>query len=823
MRRSALIGVTLVAAALLLVPAAPAVSLAGEAPRVGGVERLDAAAGPAGPAVTDLGPASSVTSTNAAEQIGSEIWTATSGVSPVRIGAFDVGTRQVERTIDLPSGTGVWAMAHIGTDLYVGTYEPGDLYRIDTLTGGLTKVASFGSFIWSLAASPDGTIVAGTYPDAGVHSYNPATGETRSYGTVAPGEMYVRSIAVDEHTIYAGIGSRAQLITVDRESGETANVLPAEFADRTFVATLALEGNQLAAGFSPTGTMVVFDTDDFRAAPRVVQPPTGDQYVTAISHDPASDDIFFGTRASGTLYRVAGGSSVPEPMGQPYEGAYFNRILFDGGQLRASLTSQIVTYDRATGKFSGVDLGQAGLPPAPELANQIAATNESVLVSGKAGIQVHDLAAGTSSRPFLPGAAKTMTPVGDEVYLGVYTLARLWSMKPDGANLRELAQIENEQTRPTDAWYDEESGRLLISTEADYGKLEGALATYDVAAEELTVNRGVVPRQSIQSVAVEGGIAYLGSATRNSLGTTPIEVEATVSRVDLATGNVLDQIVPVPGAQLVTDLMPYEGHIYGTTETGDLFVLDAGGREVITTTKIGDGAATLVRARGGLYGTDGTRIFKVKGTDEVEVTTVLDGLAAQTFTVGLIAASPDGNTLYTIKERNLIAVTLKEDDPVAPEPTPTPEPTPSSEPTAGPGPSAAPTSEPAVEPTLSLGAATVVAGGSLMISGTGFAPNAGAGIELHSTPVTLAAIKTGAGGELRATVTIPTDTAPGRHTIVVEDAQGTRASAAISIGAAVLPATGAAAVTPWMIAAALTLLLAGGVLILATRLRRRRV
>jgi hypothetical protein len=658
LRRSALIGATLVAAAALLVPAAPAVSLPTEARPLGSVERSGTAGKSSGLSVTDLGPASSVTSTNVAEQVGSDIWTATSGVSPVKIGAFNPTSGQVERTIDLPSGNGVWAMAHVGTDLYVATYEPGDLYRIDTLTSELTKVANFGSFIWSLAASPDGIIVAGTYPDAGVHSYTPETGEARSYGTVAPGEMYVRSIAVDEDTIYAGIGSHAQLITVDRESGDTTNVLPETFANRTFVATLALEGDQLAAGLSPTGTMVVFDTDDFSAEPRVVQAPGADQFVTAISHDPASDDIYFGTRASGTLYRVEAGSSVPEALGQPYDGAYFNRILFDGDQLRASLTSQIVAFDRATRKFSGVDLGQAGLPPAPELANQIAATDDSVLVSGKAGIQVHDLATGTSSRPFLPGAAKTMTPIADEVYLGVYTLARLWSMKSDGANLRELGQIENEQTRPTDAWYDEESGRLLITTEADYGKLEGALATYDIAADELTVNRGIVPRQSIQSVAVKDGIAYLGSATRNSLGTTPIEKEATVSRVDLTTGAVLDQFVPVPGAQLVYDLMPHQGRIYGTTEKGDLFVLDPSGRTVIATTKIGDGAATLVGARGGLYGTDGTRIFQVTGTSDVKVTTVLDGLAAQTFTPGLIAASPDGGTLYTIKERNLIAVAV---------------------------------------------------------------------------------------------------------------------------------------------------------------------
>jgi DNA-binding beta-propeller fold protein YncE len=270
---------------------------------------------------------------------------------------------------------------------------------------------------------------------------------------------------------------------------------------------------------------------------------------------------------------------------------------------------------------------------------------------------VHDLAAGTNSRTFLPGEAKTMTPIGDRLYLGVYTLARLWSMRPDGTELAELDRIENEQTRPTDAWYDADSGRLLIATEADYGKINGALADYRLSDETLTVRRGIVPNQSLKSVAVKDGIAFLGSETRNSLGTDPIEKEATVSRFDLRTGRVLGQFAPVPGAQQITDLMPYRGRIYGTTEKGDLFVLDPSGRRVVATAKIGTGASTLVLARGGLYGTDGKRLFKITDGTTPVITTVVDGLNAQAYAVGLIAVAPDGRTIYTIKGRNLIAVT----------------------------------------------------------------------------------------------------------------------------------------------------------------------
>ena len=120
----------------------------------------------------------------------------------------------------------------------------------------------------------------------------------------------------------------------------------------------------------------------------------------------------------------------------------------------------------------------------------------------------------------------------------------------------------------------------------------------------------------------------------------------------------------------------------------------------------------------------------------------------------------------------------------------------------------------------SLGATSVAAGGALTIRGAGFTPATDARVELQSTPVTLASIMTDSRGELSATVTIPADTAPGRHTIVVEDARGTSASAIITIGTAVLPATGSATVGSWMIAAASALLLTGVALLIITRRRR---
>ncbi|MDX2969523.1 outer membrane protein assembly factor BamB family protein [Kribbella solani] len=606
------------------------------------------------PVVTSLGPASAVTSTSVAEQVGDRIWTITSGVSPVQVGAFDPVAKTVDRKLSLPTGAGAWAMTHIGTDLYIGLYTPGDVYKVDTTTGTATKVARFGSFIWSIAATPDGKIVAGTYPDGAVHEYDPATGATRAYGAAVAGEQYVRSIAADATTIYAGVGTKAHLIAIDRATGERRDVLPAKYADRTFVAALALDGTRLAASLSPTGTMLVYDTRDL-SNPVEVQTPGGDQYITAITF--AGADLYLGTRPSGSLFRYR--DNTLTRLGSPYDGAYFNRIFVDGTTIRAELTSQVVDFDQATATFTGTDLGQAGLPPAPEQAMAIAATSTSVLVTGKAGIQVHDLATGASTRAFLPGEAKTLTPVGRSVYLGVYTLARLWQMKPDGSDLHELGQIGNEQTRPTDEAYDARSRTWLISTEPDYGKFDGTLVEQHLDTGQREVHRGVVPHQSVRSVTTGDGIAYLGGATRNSLGTDPILPAATIVAFDLRRNTTLWETTPLTKAQSYSDVVLYRGRLYATTDDGRLVVLDPRTGKVVTSTTLGTSQSRLVIARAGLYGTDSRRVFKLTParTGAPTVTTVVEGLGAQIYSYPLITASHTGDALYTIKGRDLVRIT----------------------------------------------------------------------------------------------------------------------------------------------------------------------
>lgn len=128
------------------------------------------------------------------------------------------------------------------------------------------------------------------------------------------------------------------------------------------------------------------------------------------------------------------------------------------------------------------------------------------------------------------------------------------------------------------------------------------------------------------------------------------------------------------------------------------------------------------------------------------------------------------------------------------------------------------------DPTIALDVTAVVAGGSVTVSGSGFAPGGELTIELHSDPVRLGTAVAGDDGSFRATVTIPSGTQAGAHAIVVLGG-GAQARADLRVTAAASgeASVGGLAVTgadsaPF--AAVAALLCAVGLALLAMRRRR---
>jgi len=141
--------------------------------------------------------------------------------------------------------------------------------------------------------------------------------------------------------------------------------------------------------------------------------------------------------------------------------------------------------------------------------------------------------------------------------------------------------------------------------------------------------------------------------------------------------------------------------------------------------------------------------------------------------------------------------------------------------TAGLDPLACPTAPVDRSATISLSRASVTAGASVTVTGTGFDAGEPVDITLRSTPISLGVASAGADGGVSATVTIPAGLEPGVHRIELAGRQsGTTVSSSIEVVAAAaaqptLPVTGAR--TGPELAAALGLLAVGGALLRRSR------
>ncbi len=92
------------------------------------------------------------------------------------------------------------------------------------------------------------------------------------------------------------------------------------------------------------------------------------------------------------------------------------------------------------------------------------------------------------------------------------------------------------------------------------------------------------------------------------------------------------------------------------------------------------------------------------------------------------------------------------------------------------------------EPKISVDAATVLPGGSVLVNGAGFAANESIKVEFHSTPVKLGKITAGKDGTFTAKVTIPKGATPGQHHLVFNGLTSKKeAKVAITVNALTQP------------------------------------
>ncbi|MCG5213743.1 hypothetical protein [Streptosporangium sp. KLBMP 9127] len=607
--------------------------------------------------ITDLGPASVASPLGNGEFVGNVLYMGSRGLSPNVVGAWDLEKDTVTTHFEIPTGVGIWAMCKVGTDVYVGTHSRSDLYKIDTLTGTTTKLAEYPDhFIWTMAASPDGKIYLGMSEPGRVVEYDPATGISRDLGQPAPGESYVRSIQADATHVYAGIGSNAHLIAIDRKTGEKRDLLPAELADRDWVSSMSSSDTHVAGGVLSLAELVVVEKANPANYKIVKATGPGEKYVVAVLiHD---GWVYFAGRPSGTLYRYHIADDKYEVLGVPFPEAATSRILEFEGQIYGLQDSGIFVYHPATGKIDYLSHVQRGFRAAPEAPMSVHSDGERVYVGGKSGADLHDLATGKVTRLPIPGEPKTMITIKDTTYLGIYTQAALYSHHAGDPEAELLFRTGHNQDRPKDLCHDPLTGLIAMPTQPEPGHPNGALDIYDPRTGKVDTYRPVVERQTVFSVTAHLGTLYLGTSTQEGLGSPPVTPTAKLAAFDLRTRKVKWELEPLPGIASVTDLAHTPLAVYGITNTGILFEYHLLKRKITRTLKVNNRGGDLLIAGFTAYTSDVDAVYRI----DLRAWTakkIVTGLASDWFGGGSkLNIDPSHKALYGIKGRNLIRIAI---------------------------------------------------------------------------------------------------------------------------------------------------------------------
>lgn len=642
-RAGLLVGLTALIGAVLVAPAS------------GGPQR----GGPDGSCtpgeVRNLGPASEAAPIVTGRVVSGDAFTVTRGVEPPRLARTDLDTGQVTETTELPTGSGAWASTVAGETLWVGTYNPAHLYRYDTSTSELDKVAELAGeqFIMDAAADDSGRVYVGTYPSASVYQYDPATGEIRDYGSVAPGERYVRSIAVVGDTVYAGVGSHARLVALNTETGERTDLTPEELTGESFVYAMAANEDVVVAGTEPSGLLAIIDRSN-PADYTIVE--TGRKTVDAIKV--SGRTVYFTTRSDGALWAYHRDTGELEELAVPSTGDETRTLTRRGNELIGFAGSGAVwQYNLESGDVQVTDLLEAGHPAAPEPPQSIHYAADSVFVGGHWSVTKHDPATGETYRFRAPGEPKAMESARGRVYAAMYPSAQIWRFDPTSPTptTEYVATIPNDQTRPRDMAFHPRLGVLAIGSQPDYGVLGGSLSLLDVRTGDLRSYRNIIKDQSISAVAVtpRRDAIFVGSEIRGGIGSVPKADEAHVAAFDPETEELLWEVAPVPDAPAINSMTLVDDRLVGVTTTGEAFALDPDTGDVLARADFGR-QTELHNVDGTLYGVDVQRLSTI---DPVNLTrTVLQGGLGSDWFTGPHLAADDVCGVYVLDGRDLTRV-----------------------------------------------------------------------------------------------------------------------------------------------------------------------
>jgi hypothetical protein len=587
------------------------------------VERADVSL-----SVTDHGMANPGISLWNATTQGGVTYAANRWGNPVKAGAFDHESETVTGTYALPSGQGCLALEAQEDYVFFVTTVDGGVHRLDRESGTVEQLATFdveSVYTWSIESAPDGTLYAATSNNTHVYEIDPESGDLTAIGPLAESEKYAYDLVATEDDVYVGVGNTGDsgLYHVDRSTRETTRLLPDSITD--FVSKVCFTGRYLICNYASGGAVIVdleSGSPGSLAEPTAVDPlPATFAVADGPGHEvhyPAfpsqvdgwAGDVHDPDQAGLYTYDVETGErerqfDIPGEMG-PNQGSlnYRSAHITDGqyvGVMKPS-AAKLAVLDLDSGAGGIYALEEEGMEPTA-VVNQSVGEFQGRPVTNRHGkMYVHDLEDDSRTGVSVPGEVKRLVNVDDVLYLGIYTGAEFHVY--DGESVRKLGAAEG-QVRPLGLVYNEATDSVVMGTQPNYGaETGGAIAVLDRSTEAVTTYQNVIENQSVTSLATAGETVYGGASTRRGGGTKPVTEEARLAAFDLADGEKTWELVPVPGAGAIVELVHDDGRLVGIADS-TVFSVDIDRQVVEDTAELGFGQHHERGPDGAFYGVVG--------------------------------------------------------------------------------------------------------------------------------------------------------------------------------------------------------------------------
>lgn len=581
------------------------------------VPAAQAAPAPPQPTVHDLGPA--VMSVNvrsatfATLDDGTPVVYAISNGNPATFTMVDVTTGEALFSAELDNTTiGGWITVTDDGMVYFSARHPmnAGLFSFDPETRELTHIAAGVAgerVLYDGSVGPDGRLYFGTYPNAKVVAYDPATGDFEDYGTQTTDAAYVFSLGIVDGEIWAGTGPVPHLYVIDPATGERREIHPPDhvMANTQWFIGIAQRADTVHVRLSPRGNYdsAVLDLATGQWAEEVIPSVFGSDPTAVDSRGVTyllSEGTLVGhdTRTLELLPTGFADTELPDVLAEQV-GTYGMEVLDLPGAgesvVGLSTDGDLWAYHLETGTAS---VTRAEIAPAPAEAHGLGVGPDGNTYIGaylSSGSMTRVDAETLELEPLRgPKQADAIATHGDELVVTSYpgavvhagNLEEEWRW---GTNPRHVLTLE----RGEPYFQDRINGvvstgdRLAIGTIPDYGELGGALTLVDTETGELEFHRDVVPDQSVISLAYADGLIYGGTAISGGLSSTPTATEARLFVWDVESaslvweGPVSDEAGYVAGLSWGAD-----GMLAGGTSDGLLFELDPATYEITWTARL---------------------------------------------------------------------------------------------------------------------------------------------------------------------------------------------------------------------------------------------